>query len=618
MTSDPRGRPLLIDLGLLAVVLLIYAQALSFDFVKVDDTVYVTQNPHVLGGLSSANVAWAFRSFENSNWHPLTWISLMADATIGGGKPWAFHATNIAIHAVNAMLLFHLLLAATRSSMKSAFVAALFAVHPLHVESVAWITERKDVLSTLFWFLAIAAHIAYARGPSIRRYAAIVAAFVLGAMSKPMVVTLPLTLLLLDFWPLERWGGRKAGATGRFTPVVEKLPLLVVSVASSVVTLVAQKAVSADLSRVPVENRLVEAFVAYATYAAKTVWPVNLSIHFVFAHPIPAWKTGTSALALAGASWLAVALRRRYPYLLVGWLWYVVTLVPVIGLVKVGEQSIADRYTYVPLVGLFVVVAWGVPDLFAASTPKAASIRKALAALAGLVLLALAARAYVQVKVWRDAFWLFQHAVTVNGESTLARMGLGQELALQGRDAEAIEQFRLVLATRPSAQFARRHLAECLERTGQLEESSAEYSELLRFDPEDAEAGLGLGVVLLERNDPAEAASVLYRAQLQQPGDARIRATLGLALTRLERKADAEAAFEDALRIDPASVLAHKGIAVVLGNTGRTEEAIAHLRRALELAPHEQDARDNLAKLLLRQGGNGASAPHRDAPGTGN
>jgi tetratricopeptide (TPR) repeat protein len=586
------GRPGLVEAGLIALTLLVFAQTLSFDFAKVDDTYYVTKNAHVLSGLSPANVAWAFRSFEASNWHPLTWISLMIDAGLGGGKPGAFHATNVALHCANVLLLFHLLLRTTGSRMRSAFVAALFAVHPLHVESVAWITERKDVLSTFFWLIALLAYAGYASRPSAGRYAVVVAAFILGALSKPMVITLPLTLILLDFWPLARF---------RPKPPLAPLPLLVVSAAIAAVTLAAQSSVTAPLSAAPAGDRLTQAIAAYAAYAAKMLWPTGLSIHYRFSYPIPAWKVAVSASALAGMSWLAYAERKRRPYVTFGWLWYVVTLVPVIGFVTVGEQSLADRYTYVPLIGLFVIVAWGVPDLVAFVAPRLPA-RRALAGAAAVVLAACVARAHDQATTWRNGLELFRHAVEVNGDNAMARMGYGQELAAAGRDGEAIDQYREALRLRPSAVFARQHLAECLERTGKLEDASDEFRELVRQDPRNAEAALGLGVVRLEAGDPAEAARALGRAAELDPQNARIRATLGLALTQLRRLPDAEDALAEALRLDPNDVIAHKGIAVVLGSTGRLDEAIAHLRRALAVDPNQPDARENLARLLLAQG----------------
>jgi Flp pilus assembly protein TadD len=599
--SSSTGRRLLIDLALAGAILLVYAQTLGFDFAKVDDTCYVTANSHVLSGLTPANVAWAFRSFECSNWHPVTWISLMTDAAIGGGKPRTFHATNVALHTINTLLLFHLLAAATRSTAKSALVAALFAIHPLHVESVAWVTERKDLLSTLFWLLAIAAYLAYARWPTWGRYALVIVAFVLGALSKPMVVTLPLTLLLLDVWPLGRLGRLPPAAFRGWTPIVEKIPLLVVSAASCVVTLLAQGPVVASLTAIPLADRLATAVVAYATYAVKSIWPVGLSIHYVFATPIPAWRVATSAIALAGASWLAFACRARRPYITVGWLWYVVTLVPVIGLVQVGEQSIADRYTYVPLIGLFIAVVWGVADVIATLVPSAASKRGAIAVVAGLALAGFAARAHDQTKTWRDPFELFRHAVAVNDKNSLALIGLGQELAARGRDVEAIERYHAALNLRPGATFARWRLAESLERIGKLSEASEQFRELLRIDPGDAQAGRALGILLIQQENLEEAAAVLERARSSHPEDARIHATLGLALTRLQRLEDAERSFDEALRIDPGNVIAHNGIAVVLGRMGRTDEAIAHLERALAADPNLPDARENLERLRRRK-----------------
>jgi Flp pilus assembly protein TadD len=577
---------LLYAAGLVALTLVVYARTLGFDFAKVDDSVYVTKNPHVMAGLNGADVAWALTSFENSNWHPLTWISLMADASIGGGKPWAFHATNVVLHVANVLLLFLILLDMTGAAGASAFVAAVFAVHPFHVESVAWITERKDVLSTLFWWLAIAAYLGWVRRPSRGRYAAVAAAFIAGAMSKPMVVTLPFTLLLIDFWPLGRLRG--------VGPLVEKAPLFAIAAASSIVTLIAQKYGMAPLSALPIPARLATAVVAYALYAVKTVWPYGLSIHTSFALPLPAGAVAASAIALAGATVAAWAARRQRPYVTFGWLWFVGTLVPVIGLVQVGEQSMADRYTYVPMVGLLVIVAWGVSELLPRRAP--------LAVASAVVLAAATAAAWRQVGTWRNAYELFSHAVAVDGRNALTRMGFAQELALRGRDAEAIDQYRIAIALRPNALFAHQHLAECLERTGKLGEAAKEFGAMLRIDSQNAEAELGLGVILLQENDPARAAKALGRAVAEAPDDPRMRATLGLALTRLEREEEAEAAFGEALRLDPDNVIAHKGIAVVLAARGRTDEAIAHLRRALALDPRQADARENLDRLLRAKG----------------
>ncbi len=585
---------LLVDLGLLAAVAAIYAHVLTFGFAKVDDLVYVTKNPHVLSGLSLENIRWAFSSFEQSNWHPLTWISLMLDAALGGGEPWAFHATNVALHAANGMLLFHLLFGGTGALGRSALVAALFAVHPAHVESVAWITERKDVLSTLFWLLAIAAHLRYARRPSPRAYALVAVFFVLGLLSKPMVVTLPLTLLLIDVWPLGRFDLRSPGTLRGWSPLTEKLPLLALSLASSLVTLAAQRSVTAPFSTLPLTARLARAVASYATYVAKTVWPSGLSIHYVFEAPLSPWRVLAGLIVVGGGTGLAVLALARRPYVATGWLWFLVTLLPVIGLVRVGEQDIADRYTYVPLIGLFVIAAWLGAELIRARTTQLG--------LAFVTIVALSGRAYDQTNSWRSAFDLFRHALAVNPQNSLARLGVAEELAAAGRDQEAIEQYRIALHARPWAILGHRHLAECLERTGSLEEAAAEFGKALELSADDTESALGLAVVSIEQGHADAALPVLERAAVAEPGDARIQTTLGLALTRLDRPSAAEAAFARALSLDPKSVLAHQGIAVVLANTGRTDPAIEHLRRAIELQPDSAEARANLEKLLGQKG----------------
>ena len=369
----PRKPLLLATGGLVLAVVLVYFQATGFSFVKVDDTTYVTGNPHVLGGLTWSGARWALVTFEASNWHPLTWISLMADAEIGGAGPRSYHVTNVLLHLASTLLLFHVLARATRSVWRSALVAALFAVHPLHVESVAWVAERKDVLSTFLGFLTIAAYLRYAGKPTPGRYAAVAATLALGLLAKPMLVTLPLVLLLLDYWPLGRITLPLRAGEGARRPLLEKVPLLALSAGSSAVTLAAQSSASATLGAVPLTTRLGNAAIACATYLGKAVWPVGLSIHYPYVQPVPAARVALSLAVLAAVTWLVARGASRRPYLVTGWLWYLVTLVPVIGFVQVGEQSMADRYTYVPLVGIFVMVAWSLPARMATNASCSAS-----------------------------------------------------------------------------------------------------------------------------------------------------------------------------------------------------------------------------------------------------
>src|SRR5438093_6677457 len=372
--SKDRRRALLVCSLLVTVTLAAYGRVWQLGFVDYDDPGYVFENPHVLAGLGRSGLAWAFTTTTESNWHPLTWLSLMLDATIGGADPHLYHATNLLLHVANTLLLFLVLSRMTGFLWRSAFVAALFAVHPLHVESVAWVAERKDVLSTLLWLLTIAAHVRYAARPSLGRYAAVFSALALGLMAKPMLVSLPLVLLLLDYWPLGRWGtdaganvagGSKARergllgrGRGRWSLMLEKVPLFALAVASSVATLVAQTEAVQPLGSYPLAGRVANAWVSYIIYIGKMIWPKNLAIFYQYPrHALPFWEPAGAALLLLAVSIAAIGLRRTRPWFAVGWFWFVLTLVPVIGLVQVGSQAMADRYTYVPLIGIFIVVA---------------------------------------------------------------------------------------------------------------------------------------------------------------------------------------------------------------------------------------------------------------------
>ncbi len=566
--APSRSRFVLIDAGLVLAVLLVYLQAIQFQFVKVDDGSYVTRNPHVLDGLSRSGVAWAFRTFEASNWHPLTWISLMADAELGGADPRVYHGTNVLLHLASTLLLFHLLQGMTRAVWRSALVAGLFAVHPLHVESVAWVAERKDVLSTFFWFLALAAYARYARRPATLRYSAVLLAFALGLLAKPMLVTLPLTLLFLDYWPLRRIV--PAAGPKRIAPVLwEKLPLLALSASSSAVTLAAQWSAVGSLEAVPLATRLANAAVAYVTYLAKTLWPSGLMIPYLYVVPVPPSKIAASVILLAAVSWVVARGAARRPHLVTGWLWYLVTLVPVIGLVQVGEQCMADRYTYVPLVGIFVMLAWSLPDPRPAGVARARGGRAALAAGAMLALGSLAWVAHRQAGHWRSPLDLVRHSVEVGPRNALARMGLAQELAEVGRHDEAIAEYRAALELRPSALFAHLHLAESLALAGRTAEALDEYHEAVRLAPEHVEARTNLGILLMRTGRLEEAESQLAEAARLKPKDAEIRAALGLVLAQVGRLAEAEVQFAEALRIDPGSVPAQKGIAVVRAKLAR-------------------------------------------------
>jgi len=441
-----------IYLALIVITAAVYSRVTSFGFVNYDDGVYVTANDHVKAGLTPDGIRYALTFTQDANWIPLTWVSLMLD---GGADPAVYHRTNLILHILNALLLFAILNALTGLRWRSAAVAALFAIHPLHVESVAWVSERKDTLSTFFLMLTLASYIWYVRKPETKRFILVAVVFALGLMSKSMLVTLPLVLLLLDFWPLERvtgWTGDKKNPGRAWRRLItEKAPLLALAAAVSVATYLAQKHGGAvgTLDAYPIGVRLANAVVSYFAYLAKMVWPVNLAS--LYPHPgrsIPTWQVITAAIALAAVSAAAIRAARRRPYLTFGWLWYVITLIPVIGIVQVGEQAMADRYTYITLIGIFIIIVWTVAGL----VPPSRARIPLLAALAAAAILPLSARAYNQTTYWSDNITFFTHAVAVTSHNRIASHNLllahkdrGDELSKDSRLDDAIAHYRAAL-----------------------------------------------------------------------------------------------------------------------------------------------------------------------------
>jgi hypothetical protein len=480
-----------LSLGLAALTVVVFLPVRGHEFVSLDDNVYVRVNPNVADGATWRAVRWAFTSGYAANWHPLTWISHMFDVSLFGMDAGAHHVTSLVLHVANTLLLFDVLRRATDAPGRSAFVAALFAVHPLHVESVAWVAERKDVLSTLFLLLTLEAYVSWVRAPSVRRYALVLLAFAAGLMSKPMLVTLPFALLLLDAWPLRRM--TDAAAARRL--VVEKIPLFALAAASCVVTFAAQRAEGAvaGFETRPLMDRVVGAPVTYVVYIRKMLAPTDLAAMYAQARPYAAWTGAVAAAALALVTWIAVRQRRARPWFLVGWLWFLGTLVPVIGLVQVGMQSMADRYTYVPLVGLFVVVAWGGAELVDADRRRAVA-----AALATATVVACAVLARRQVEVWRDGETLWRHAVAVDPDNPAARNFLGSQMCFLERYDEAARQFREMIRLTPDSATAHNNLAFALRARGDLEGAAAEYREALRLKPDLAEASDDLRSVLTQ------------------------------------------------------------------------------------------------------------------------
>jgi Flp pilus assembly protein TadD len=546
---------------LTGITIVAYAGVWRNGFIGWDDTLYVTENPQVLSGLTMRGIAWAFTTTHASNWHPITWLSHMLDVELFGVNPAFHHAASVVFHIINALLLFVVLHRMTGAAGRSVFVATLFAIHPLHVESVAWAAERKDVLSGLFWMLTMLAYVAYVDHPSRRRYALILVTFALGLMSKPMLVTLPFVLLLLDVWPLGR-----AERVGWYPLVRQKLPLFGLVLANSVTTFLAQKYTGAvsNLIAVPLSARIANAFLSYVRYIGKAIWPTKLAALYPFQGPIDILPVVLAAVALIGVTIAVFVVRSRRPYLAVGWFWYLGTLVPVIGLVQVGHQAMADRYTYIPLIGVFVAVAWGANDLLATWPGR----RATLATVAAVIVIGCVAVTQHQVTVWSNGVSVWEHTLAVTKENTVAHTNLGYELAIRGR----------------------------------LEEASAHYRAALRIAPRFVPARQNLGLALLNQGKTEEAVQQYALAVRLQPANARLRTDYGLALANTRRDSAAITQYEAALRLQPGLTVAHIRLATALIRHGRTEEAIAHYRRAIAIGPPSAEAHNNLGAALATQG----------------
>ena len=547
-------RELLVVLFLALATVAVYWPVRGHEFVNYDDGPYVYENPHVRAGLTGESVKWAFTAMHSYNWHPLTWLSHMLDCQLYGLDSGKHHITSLLFHAANTALLFLVLRRMTGALWRSAFVAALFALHPLHVESVAWVSERKDVLSTLFWLLTMLAYVRYAEKRCPARYVPVVVLFALGLTAKPMLVTLPIVLLLLDYWPLGRVedelsvAGTKVGAYWRL--VREKLPLFALAAASGVITYLVQRSGGAvkTLEQFSPGIRVGNAFVAYLKYIGKMFWPRALAVFYP--HPGSAlrlWQVVAAVLLLASISALVYRLRRRHRYLVMGWAWYVVTLIPVIGILQVGTHEMADRYTYVPLVGLFVMVAWGVPEMVARWRHR----QVGLAVSAAAVLSVLTACTWQQVGHWRDSETLFEHTLRVTSNNALAHTNLGHALLEQGKADEATGHLTKALAIQPGYVKARTNLGIALAGQGRFDEAVAHFAEALACDPDNLDAHYNMGVAMIKRGDLKAAAGHFSEVLRIKPDDADAHFSLGAILMTQGKLSEAAAEFEEVLRLRP-------------------------------------------------------------------
>jgi protein O-mannosyl-transferase len=606
MRSRRFAQVLLICL-LLAAVLILYAPVASFKFVY-DDDLYVAKNHHVQEGLTLDGLKWSFTTFHAGNWHPLTWLSHMADVEIHRFDAGGHHGTNVLIHLAGTILLFMVMSAMTGALWASALVAAFFAVHPLHVESVAWVSERKDVLSGFFWILTMGAYVHYVRSPSILRYLLVLGSFCLGLLSKPMVVTLPFVLLLLDRWPLERYSGAATvfdkrvsssatpGRSAALRLLVEKIPLILLVIPSCIVTITAQESAGAllPLEKISVGERIANAAVSYMAYLGKAVWPVDLAVFYPHAGIPPVWEIAAASLLLVSISCVAVIKAREMPFLIVGWLWYLGTMVPVIGLVQVGSQSMADRYAYIPLIGLYIAAAWGAKLLL----EKHAGLKKPVTACFLIVLTGMLFLARHQVMTWSNGITLFEHAIEVTTVNPVAHNNAGVAYMDRNDCGKAVPHFLKAIEQKNDYASAYSNLGVCAARANRAEYALQCFAQAILIDPVFTKPRIERGLLWagLQRYDDAK--EDLLQALRIDPTHDGAHTNLGMIFVQQGRLSDAEGHFIEALRLNPRRAEVFNNLAFVRNQQGRLEEAVDCLQKALALAPGHPEIEKNLQILL--------------------
>ena len=627
--TGPRFPAWLPALLLALATIALYWPVTRHDFINYDDDLYVTANVHVQNGMTLENLKWAFSSVVLGNWHPLTVLSHMLDCQLFGLQPWGHHLTSLLLHALNTALVFLLLRTLTGAVWRSLLVAALFGWHPLRVESVAWVAERKDVLSAGFGFLSLLCYARYARGaetgsqrPEVggRRpgvnlhsfsYWFALLFFACGLMSKPMLVTWPFVMLLLDYWPLKRFAGGQLKVAGppapnlqpstfNFQLLTEKIPFFVLAAAASMVTYLVQKQEGAVMSvdHFPPGARLGNALIAYGRYLGKTFWPADLAVFYPHPGDWPLAEVLLAGVLLAGISALVLVKRRRHPSWLVGWLWFVGTLVPVIGLVQVGEQAMADRYMYVPSVGVLMLTVWGGYELTRSWRHQVISL--ALAGAAAIILCGALTRQ--QLGYWQDSETLFRHALAVTQNNHIAHFNLGAALNEKGQTENAIRQFQEVILLKPDYADAHYNLGNALSEQGRTDEAISQFQEALRLKPDDANVHYNFGNALVKKGRTEEAISQFQEAIRLKPDNVPAHNNLGNALGDQGRYDEAVSQLLKAIRLKPDYPNAHNSLGNIFLKQGRTDEAIGRFQEAIRIKPDYPDAHNNLGVALGRKG----------------
>jgi len=602
---------LLASLYLVVAIFVAYGQVIQFDFVGYDDELYVTENIHVQEGFTYSGLKWAFTTSHSGNWHPLTWLSHMLDYKLYGLNPAGHHWTNVEFHIANTLLLFYILYVMTGALWRSAFVAALFALHPLHVESVAWVSERKDVLSTFFGLLMIFAYYDYVKNPGFKKYLLVITFLSFGLMAKPMLVTFPFVLLLLDYWPLRRLqfknnrisesGGVTCfGFQGLLRLILEKIPLFIPVVISCILTFLAQKSEGAvkALDAIPLKSRVANALVSYISYVFKAVWPDKLAVFYP--HPgntLDVWQIFGAALLISITTFLCIRSLRKYPYIVVGLFMYLGTLVPVIGLVQVGGQAMADRYTYIPLMGLFIIIAWGFSDLLA----KWRYRKIVLSVSAVIVLSGFTAKTFFQASHWKNGITLFENAIKVTKNNYKSQNNLGTALASVDID-KAISHYKAALRMKPDYAMALYNLGNVLIKKGKVDEAIDHYQKALHIKPDYVEVLNNLGNAFFKKKDYDKALFYFTKALKMNPRQIDASNNLANVLFVQGKPNEAISQYREIVKIYPEDADAHYNLAYMLSAQGMLDEAVPHYKESLRINPKYSKAHYNLGNILINEG----------------
>lgn len=593
-----------VSLFILISILAVYGQLHDYQFITLDDPTYVKENSHIREGLTLNGMYWSLTSVYSSNWHPLTWLSHMIDIELYGMDAGRHHMSNIIFHIINSLLLLLTLIRFTGNLWRSSVVAALFALHPINMEVVAWVSQRKTLLCFFFWLLALLSYHSYVQLPGRGRYLSVLLFFILGIVSKQAIVVFPFALMLLDYWPLGRYQIHKhepdsaMGGSGIFRALVkEKIPFFVIAFAGSMLTYFAQKSGGAvsTFDILPLNARIANALLSFSTYLSKAFWPHNLAILYPFPDSIPIWRVGVSTILLGFITYCAVRTARRHPYFIVGWLWYLLILLPVIGIVQIGIQAMADRYAYVSLVGIFIVLTWGLSEVSQAWDHR----KLKLTALAITSLLVLMASAYKQAQTWRNSVTVFKQALSVSTDNYLAYNNMGFAFSSQNRMDDAIKYYAVALKLKPDYADARFNLGVALFTKGKYGEAADQFTRALRMNPYNTKSLNNLGAALTKLGRVDEALQH-YKAAIRI-NPQYVEAHRNLAHTLFERGEYLEAMrqYRFVIRLDPSNKHAHNNLGIILIKLGKTDDAIYHFSHALRIDNNFEEAQYNLTKAKM-------------------